>query len=176
MGLWLRTLLAVAYNFGWRKSELLGLRIRQIDLAARTIRLEVGETKNGAGRLIKMSDEVFTLMSACIAGKKAGRIRVHADGNRARDFRKVWQNVCKRAGVPGLFLHDLRRTGVRNLRRLGVAESLAMKISGHKTSSVFRQYDITDEEGLAEVAARLDANRAEQREQKDSAADATNAS
>lgn len=70
MGLWLRTLLAVAYNFGWRKSELLGLRIRQIDLAARTIRLEVGETKNGAGRLIKMSDEVFTLMSACIAGKE----------------------------------------------------------------------------------------------------------
>ena len=59
--------------------------------------------------------------------------------------------------VPSLLLHDLRRTGARNLRREGVSESVAMEILGHKTSAIFRRYDITDEADLAEAAARLDA-------------------
>ncbi|HYY69724.1 MAG TPA: hypothetical protein VE734_08320 [Terriglobales bacterium] len=34
-----------------------------------------------------------------------------------------------------------------------------MEISGHKTASVFRRYDIVDETDLAEVAAALDRKR-----------------
>jgi hypothetical protein len=59
--------------------------------------------------------------------------------------------------------HDLRRTGVRNLRRLGVAESVAMKISGHKTASIFSRYDIVEQSDLADAAARLDAKQNSQR-------------
>jgi integrase len=160
VGLWLRALLAVAYNFGWRKGELLALRVRQVDLMAGTIRLEVGSTKNKCGRTIKMTQEVFTLLSACVAGKQNDDfVFTRAGGAPVKDFRKLWRTICKRAGVPELFFHDLRRSGVRNLRRLGVAESVAMKISGHKTASVFRRYDITDEADLAEAAARLDEKR-----------------
>jgi len=71
-------------------------------------------------------------------------------------FRKAWKRATDAAGCSGLLLHDLRRTGVRNLRRLGVAESVAMKISGHKTASVFRRYDIVAESDLRDAARLLD--------------------
>src|SRR5581483_7861461 len=56
--LWLRGLLAVAYNFGFRKSELLHLRVNQIDLFGRTIRLNPGQTKNDDGRVVPMTSDV----------------------------------------------------------------------------------------------------------------------
>jgi integrase len=156
-GLWLRTLLTVAYNFAWRKGELLGLRVQQVDLASRTIRLETGTTKNGQGRQVKMTDEVLTLLTACIAGKQQGDfVFTRPDGKPVRDFRKIWKSVCERAGKPELLFHDLRRSGVRNLRRLGVQETVAMQISGHKTRSVFDRYNITDESDLEQAAELLD--------------------
>jgi hypothetical protein len=42
---------------------------RQLDLADGTIRLEVGMTKNGHGRTVKMTQEVYTLLQACVTGK-----------------------------------------------------------------------------------------------------------
>jgi len=44
--LWLRLFLELAYTYGWRKAELLGLRVRQCDLIATSIRLEA-QSKNG---------------------------------------------------------------------------------------------------------------------------------
>ena len=52
-------------------------------------------------------------------------------------------------------LHDLRRTAVRNLERAGVARSVAMKMTGHKTESVYRRYTIVAEANFREAGAKL---------------------
>lgn len=44
---------------------------------------------------------------------------------------------------------------MRNLIRAGVDRSVAMKISGHKTESVFNRYNITSQKDLREAARSL---------------------
>ena len=79
----------------------------------------------------------------------------HRNGRPIKDFRKAWADACQAAGVPGMIPHDLRRTAVRNLERAGVSRSAAMKLTGHKTESVYRRYAIVSEGDLAEGVRKL---------------------
>jgi integrase len=108
----------------------------------------------------------------------------HRDGQPICDFHKTWDAACERAATveehglrrvvrPALVArtvvdpltgksktvrplrHDFRRTAVRNLERAGVSRSVAMKLTGHKTESVYRRYAIVAEQDLREGVAKL---------------------
>jgi integrase len=70
------------------------------------------------------------------------------------DFRKVWSAACKKIGLDSLLLHDLRRSGIREMVRSGYSEQTAMEISGHRTNETFRRYNIQDLEDQRLAADR----------------------
>jgi hypothetical protein len=51
--------------------------------------------------------------------------------------------------------HDFRRGAARNLTRAGVSEQVAMKVTGHLTTEMYRRCNITDDDDMAEAAERL---------------------
>lgn len=148
-----------AYYTGCRKSEILGLRWSQFDADRRVVRLEAGETKNDEPRTVPLTDDLFQALCALKRERDenwpwAPRIFTRL-GTPIKDFHAAWDSACERAGLTGRLFHDLRRTGVRNLVRAGVPETVAMRISGHKTRSVFDRYNIVSEDDLREAADKL---------------------
>jgi hypothetical protein len=74
--------------------------------------------------------------------------------------RTAFSSACRRAGITGLRLHDLRHCAATNLRRAGVDTTTAMKIIGHKSEQMHRRYNTIQSEDLHEAAAKLQRYRA----------------
>lgn len=102
----------------------------------------------------------------------------HRNGHRVKDaLREHWRMACATVGIAevkrrgptgwrsfaGVSIHDLRRSAIRNMRRAGVAESVAMTISGHQSPLVFKRYDITSHEDQRSALAATEAYRAQRR-------------
>jgi integrase len=156
--LWFRAMVEVGRTYGWRISELRDMKVSQVNLLNRTIRLEPGTTKNGEGREVSMTKSVYELLAGCVSGKGAAdHVFTRPDGKAVRDFREHWKNACEAAGVPNLLFHDLRRTAARNLRRAGVAEGVIMKIGGWRTRSVFERYAIVAQSDIKDAMLKLEA-------------------
>jgi integrase len=156
--LWLRALLALGYTYGFRKAELLKMRCEQVDLLNNTISLYSGETKNGEGRTVVLTEDCKRLVTELRRGKQPeGHLFTRADGEPVRDFRGSWEALVSAAKLPsGLLFHDLRRSAVRNMIRRGVPQKTARQISGHKTDSVFSRYNIVSEADIADAARKIE--------------------
>ena len=150
----LKPLFVCGYITGIRKGELLDIRWPQVDFEGGLIALEPDETKNREGRSVPILDGD---MRDLLMQSKTERDTQWPDspwvfnrhGRQIKDFRTAWDDACKKARVPDLNFHDLRRTAVRNMRRAGVPQVIRMKISGHKTDSMERRYNIVDADDLS---------------------------
>jgi integrase len=150
---YIRPLILLLYWAGCRLGEAQKITWEQFDLDRRMITLYGEQTKNADPRILPLPDQLVELLKA--TPSKRGRVFYQGA------FRRSWQHACCIAGLghrvrnekgewdyEGLIVHDLRRSAVRNLREAGVPESVIMKISGHKTRSVFERYSIVSVEDL----------------------------
>jgi integrase len=148
----LRDFALFGFVCGWRKGEISGLKWNAIHDGRITLAAE--DSKNGETRTLVISGELTQI----IERRKAARITsdgmlsnlvFHRQGRIVYEFRKSWARACGKAGFAGMIFHDLRRSAVRNLIRSGVPQNVAMRVSGHKSISMFRRYDVCSEDDLA---------------------------
>ena len=81
----------------------------------------------------------------------------HRNGKRVKTLNNAWAKACLDAGYPGMLLHDLWRSAVRNMERAGLSRFVAMQLTGHKTGAVYQRYAMTSEADLREGVSRLNA-------------------
>jgi len=177
----LRVAVTIMYTFGWRLSEVMGLRVADVDLNAGTLRLEPGTTKNREGRVVYLTPELEVLIREQIdrvlaVSRKLNRVLPwlfpHLSGcytgTPRRSFYKAWQAACEQTGLGtmlevapgrkswrGMIPHDFRRTVVRNMEWNGVPRSVAMELTGHKTESIYHRYAIVSDADLQEATRKL---------------------
>jgi integrase len=103
-----QVIVTIEYAFGWRaRKETPTIKRTQVDLEARTLRLEPGTTKNEDGRLAYMAPELLEMVRAQEArvqalerelGRSIPWLFPHLTGphkgKRIQTFRKAWITAC----------------------------------------------------------------------------------
>lgn len=113
-------------------------------------------TKNGEMRVVPMTPDVFDTFVELHQERRLDTPRVFLyKGKPWKNPRTGLAAVCRRAGVTGLRLHDLRHCAATNLRRAGVDTMTAMKIMGYKSEQMHRRYNSIKSEDLHEAAEKL---------------------
>ena len=150
---YLKDFVSFLYYGGWRKGAARNLQWKDIDLEARTARLAIRSSKNKEPWVLPLSGYLWEIIERRLEQQRPDCPYVfhYRDGQQVGDFRKAWAAACKDAGLVGVIVHDLRRCAARNLSRSGVKEQIAMKITGHLTTSMYRRYRIVSEDELQQA-------------------------
>jgi len=151
---YLRDFTLFAWLSAWRPKEIRSLT--WLDVDGDVIRLRAENAKARLARSVPLVGELAEVIARrrLVMSPKTPLV-FHSDGAPIGDFRKSWATACKLAGVPEKLFYDLRRSGVRDMIRAGVSQSVAMSISGHRTDAMFRRYNITsDADQRAALTAR----------------------
>ncbi len=140
----------------WRVGEVRTLEWRDYDRPEGVLRLRPERSKNRHGRVVPV--DRGELADIIARRRQARRLDCpyvfHRTGKRIGDFRKLWVKACTEIGLAGRIVHDLRRSGVRHLVRAGVPLHTVMAMSGHRTQSMLKRYDIVSLEDLRAAVER----------------------
>lgn len=150
----------IALETGMRSGEICGLKLRQVDLTRRVVRLS--QTKNDDARTVPLSRAAAEAFKDAVAHPvrpkgcdlvffgEPGR-----DGKRRPyNFNKVWIELKKGLGIEDLRFHDLRHEAVSRFVEAGFSDQEVSAISGHKSMQMLKRYTHLRAEDLVK---RLDA-------------------
>ena len=156
-----------------RLGELLGLKRGDVDLEARTLRIErqIVETdeggaretacKYGSCRTVHLSDQALDALRAHLdrtgpALPTAPLFRRPAgDTLRAHHVHAAWKTARRNSGLPGAHLHDLRHAGLTFVAQAGATVAELMRRGGYTSTRAALIYQHAAEHRDAELAERM---------------------
>jgi integrase len=163
----LQAIFVVAYHLGIRLGTLRKLEWGQVDLGAGEIRLYKSQVKQKRAHTVPIYGDMPAWLDMQLADHNHNwpdcPYVFHWLKKPLGAHLKGWKEACKDAGLPDLKFHDLRRSAVRNMERAGIPRNVAMGITGHRTESVYRRYDIVSDRDLKQAATKLENYIGEQR-------------
>jgi integrase len=135
-----------ALHTGMRQSEIQSLRLSQVDLDKRVIRLAV--TKNGSARTVPLTKAATSVLRKAMKNparpKDVDLVFFGAPGwdgvRRGYEFKPAWFDAVRKAGIEGFRFHDLRHEAVSRFVEAGLTDQRVSSISGHRSMQMLKRY------------------------------------
>ena len=134
---------------GQRREEVARCTWDEIDMGRRTWKLSSARTKNAKAHEVYLSDQAVAVLGRV---DKTGAFVFSRSGTVPfQDFSLAKRELDQLSGVTGWRLHDLRRTCVSGMARLGIAPHVADKILNHQggtisgVAAVYQRHDFLAE-------------------------------
>jgi integrase len=148
-----RTYFPLCLMLGTRRSELLSAKWSNIDLASKTWRIP--DTKSGQSHLLPLPDPAIALLEALPScGQDAYVFPGAGASGHLVEVKTAWNRIRKRAGIPDVRLHDLRRTLGSMLASQGAGLLLIAKALNHRSTRATEIYSKLDLAPLREALER----------------------
>ncbi len=150
----------IALQTAMRRSEIVDLRMAQVDLNRRIVQLEL--TKNGSARNVPLTMAAVRAFEAALANPlRPTNTDLVFFGEPGKDgarrpyrFEHGWHAACSAAGLSDIRFHDLRHEAISRLVEAGLPDQVVAAISGHKSMQMLQRYIHLRAEDLV---GRLDA-------------------
>ena len=152
-----RVMLGIAYGAGLRVSEVINLRVRDIDIRELTIIVRQGKGKKD--RLTVLSPRLIINLQQFINGKNAGQYVFESErGGKltATTAQKVFQQCLKKSGIlkPATF-HSLRHSFATHLLENGVDVRYVKELLGHSNIRTTQIYTHVTNPSLKNIKSPL---------------------
>jgi integrase len=119
---------------GQRREEVARITRDELDLARRIWTLPKSRTKNAKAHVVHLSEQS---MDVLVRAGKGGPLVFSMLGTKPfNEFSRAKRRLDQLSGVTRWRLHDLRRTCVSGMARLGIAPHVADKILNHQTGAI----------------------------------------
>lgn len=142
---------------GARRSNVLAMRWRDIDLFEAIWRIPAVDAKAGDELEIPLTPEAMATLKQCKASAGTSEWVFPAESKTGHymEPKRAWATLQKRAGLEDLHIHDLRRTMGSWLVRTGANTAINAKALGHKSMQAAAVYQrIADTDPVREAMER----------------------
>jgi integrase len=140
---------------GQRREEVARLTWQELDLQQRVWTIPKSRTKNAKAHVVHLSEQSIDVLKRA---HRQGPLVFSLLGTKPfQEFSRAKSVLDQLSGVSGWRLHDLRRTCVSGMARLGIAPHVADKILNHQSGTISGVAAVYQRhEFLAERQAALD--------------------
>lgn len=149
-------IVVLALSTGARKSEILNLKWKDVNLSRGQITLH--ETKNGERRAMYLKGYAQELIQAHAKVRRLDSEYVFPSEQKKDqpiDIRTAWENAEKNAELEDFRFHDLRHSAASYLAMNGASLSEIAEVLGHKTLQMVKRYAHLSEAHTSSVVASM---------------------
>lgn len=119
---------------GQRRDEVAGMAWTELDLATASWTIPAARSKNGKPHIVHLASPVLTILSSV---DRLGVLAFSTNGRTPfQGFSKCKRQLDALSGITGWTLHDLRRTVVSGMARLGISPHVADKVLNHNSGTI----------------------------------------